>query len=71
MGECSDRTLLATLAEQGPTEMGSLANAVESHPVTVDTRCSELQDAGHLRRIGGGVYAITEDGRAYLETLSK
>jgi DNA-binding Lrp family transcriptional regulator len=71
MKGCSDRSLLAALAEHGPIEMASLADAVESHPMTVDARCSELQDAGHLRRIGGGVYAITEDGEAYLETLSE
>ncbi|ELY52168.1 hypothetical protein C492_19931 [Natronococcus jeotgali DSM 18795] len=51
--------------------MATLADEFEIHPVTITERCYELQSAGHVRQISGGVYVITDDGRAYLETLSE
>jgi Mn-dependent DtxR family transcriptional regulator len=69
MNGCSDQVLLATLVERGPIEMAALADTVEVHPVTLTDRCAELQSDGHVRQIAGGVYAITDDGRAYLESL--
>ncbi|AGB36733.1 hypothetical protein [Natronococcus occultus] len=71
MQGCSDQALLATLAERGPAEMVTLADEFETHPVTITERCYELQSEGHVRQISGGVYVITDDGRAYLETLSE
>ena len=69
MNGCSDQALLAMLAERDSVEMASLASEFETHPMTITQRCYELQSDGHVRQIAGGVYAITDDGRAYLETL--
>ncbi|WP_436929203.1 PhiH1 repressor [Halosimplex halobium] len=33
----------------------------------VSRRCSKLAENGLLRRIGNGVYVITDEGKAYLE----
>ncbi|WP_306057147.1 hypothetical protein [Natronococcus wangiae] len=71
MERCSDRALLAVLAEREPVEMASLATALEAHPVTIDQRCYELQSDGHVCQVSGGVYEITDAGRAYLESLQE
>lgn len=70
MPGCSDKALLATLSERGPVEIASLATELETHPLTIHKRCGELQSAGHVRQVSGGVYAITDDGQAYLEALT-
>ncbi len=71
MTHCSTRGLLDLLAERGPTEVTSLAAALEAHPVTVTKQCCELQSDGHVRQIAGGVYTITDTGEAYLVTLTE
>ncbi|MXV62371.1 MarR family transcriptional regulator [Natronorubrum sp. JWXQ-INN-674] len=69
MTACSTRGLLDLLDERGPTEIGVLAAALETHPVTVTNRCSTLQSDGYVRQISGGVYVITDDGEEYLTSL--
>ncbi|QFU84190.1 DeoR family transcriptional regulator [Natronorubrum aibiense] len=71
MTRCSSRGLLSLLDERGPVEATSLAAALDVHPMTVRTKCHELQSAGHVRQVSGGVYTITETGRDYLSTLTE
>ena len=54
------------LDERGAVEVGTLAAALEEHPVTVTQVCYDLQADGHVRQVSGGVYTITDDGREFL-----
>lgn len=69
MSPPSDRTLLAALDERGPISVTSLSSALDAHPIAVDQRCYDLQSNGHVQRISGGRYDITDDGQERLERL--
>lgn len=69
MMERPDRALLVTLEDQGPAETTTLAETLEVHPLTVTQRCDDLASDGRIRRVSGGRYGITDDGREYLATL--
>lgn len=71
MTNCSTRVLLGILDERGAVETTTLATVVDAHPMTVATKCHELQTAGHVRQVSGGVYSITDAGEQHLATLSE
>ncbi|ELY43359.1 hypothetical protein [Natronorubrum sulfidifaciens] len=71
MTRCSSRGLLSLLDERGPAAATSLAAALDAHPMTVRTKCHDLQSAGHVHQISGDVYTITEAGRDHLSTLTE
>lgn len=59
--------ILATLDEEGPCHVMELAAVLEAHPIPIDRTCTQLQQAGQLRRQHGGTYDITETGCTVLE----
>jgi Mn-dependent DtxR family transcriptional regulator len=71
MSPPSERTLLAALNERGPIRVTSLSSALDAHPIAVDQRCYDLQSEGHVRRVSGEVYEITDDGQERLKRLAE
>jgi DNA-binding IclR family transcriptional regulator len=53
-----DRTIPELLAEHGPATGPDLAELLDSHPLTVERRCSDLQRAGRIRQDTGGRYTL-------------
>lgn len=52
--------ILEALEESNPATPAELAAALETHPMTVDRRCRDLQRDGYLRRCPGGTYMLSE-----------
>lgn len=55
-----------------PDKIGKVKNLADQETIrisrsSVSRRCSKLADHGLLRRIGDGVYVITERGERYLD----
>jgi DeoR/GlpR family transcriptional regulator of sugar metabolism len=63
--------ILSTLAEIGPCHVVKLAAILNEHPIPIDRSCDRLQQDGQLRRQHGGVYAITDAGKAVLENVPR
>lgn len=64
-----DRILeVAAEDDDGVVSVGDLNdnNRVRTTKSNISKRCSILADHGLLRRIGSGVYLITDEGRGYL-----
>ena len=64
-----DRILEAIDAdEDGVMSVGDLNDNdyIRISKTQISRRCKELQAHGLLRRVGHGVYVITDEGRAYL-----
>lgn len=55
------RLLLETLADVGPTTVPEVAARLETHPVTVERQCLELQRAGRIRQCTGGKLVLVDD----------
>ncbi|MFC6717249.1 helix-turn-helix domain-containing protein [Halovalidus salilacus] len=53
-----ERDVLAALDDSRPRTVSELAEALDSHPVTVERHCQALHRAGRLRRCTGGTYAL-------------
>ena len=68
-----DRILefLSTNHPHGPTKMADkmseIAPGFERTRNTISLRCRRLEEHGLLEDVSRGVYAITEEGEAYLE----
>ena len=60
---------LATQDDDGIVSVGDLDDNeyIRVTKSNISTRCSKLADHGLLRKVGHGVYAITAEGRAYLD----
>lgn len=54
------RAIRDALAASGPSTIAELAATLESHPMTVERRCQDLQRRGDLRQCAGGVYALAD-----------
>lgn len=55
------RTILEALEESSPATAADLATVLETHPITVERSCRDLQRAGYIRRCRGGTYALADD----------
>nr|WP_256392788.1 winged helix-turn-helix domain-containing protein [Natronoarchaeum rubrum] len=64
-----DDRILESVRKDGPKPVGELAekDSVRISHSSVSRRCQKLAENGLLRPIGNGVYAITDEGEAYLE----
>lgn len=66
----SERVLEA-VRQEGPIHVTTLATLLDDHPITVDQRCHDLHQSGYLRRLSGGVFCITDEGREFLAAHSR
>ena len=55
------RAILEALEESSPATAADLATLLETHPVTLERRCRDLQREGYVRRCRGGTYALDDD----------
>jgi|AntRauTorcE11898_2_1112593.scaffolds.fasta_scaffold34941_2 DNA-binding MarR family transcriptional regulator len=60
----------AALAEHGPASGPELAERLDTHPATVERRCTELQQRGRIRQVTGGQYAVVEREQVRSRTAS-
>lgn len=63
MSDRGDRTIPELLAEYGPATGPALAELLDTHPLTVERRCADLQRAGRIRQDTGGRYTLWGAGR--------
>lgn len=68
MGDVHDQ-ILAELERRGPVGVPTLAESLDSHPITIDKHCYDLQADGYVYQTASGVYALADEGRAYLQSL--
>lgn len=68
-----DERILEFLAENGNHQPGIIQDRLDELGADMDysdnyvnIRCRKLRDSGLLVNVGGGVYSITDDGRAFL-----
>lgn len=64
-----DLMLLEAVDNKGPIDLTSLSEQLDTHPITIDQQCYELQVDGYLTQVTGGVYTITDDGQDHLAYL--
>ena len=62
----ADDQILETLEGQGAGTPKSLSDELDMNNDYVGTRCRTLVAYGLVDRVSRGLYAITDDGRAYL-----
>lgn len=55
------RAVLLFLERRGPSPIDEIITAIDSHPIAVETACSDLQRAGVLCTRSCGVYAVSGD----------
>ena len=58
-----DRRIPELLAEHGPATVPDLAERLDTHPLTVERRCAELQRTGRIRQDTGGRYTTCDASR--------
>ena len=68
-----DERILEFLNENGNHQPGAIRERLDAMSADMDysdnyvnMRCRKLRDYGLLVNVGGGVYSITDDGRAFL-----
>ncbi|MCL9812504.1 PhiH1 repressor [Natranaeroarchaeum aerophilus] len=64
-----DDRILEVVRDEGATPVGKITenDGIRISQPSVSRRCQKLADNGLLRPIGNGVYAITDEGEAYLK----
>lgn len=70
----TDERILEFLAENGNYQPSAMRDRLEElggdldyHSNWINKRCRKLESYGLLANVGGGVYSITDEGRAFLE----
>lgn len=64
-----DDRILELIRDNGPTPVGELSDhdSIRISHSSISRRCQKLAKNRLLNKIGNGVYAITEQGEAYLD----
>jgi Mn-dependent DtxR family transcriptional regulator len=70
MGENAGEDITTALCDHGPATGPELAALLDVHPATVERRCRTLQQAGRIRLVTGGRYAIVEENRVQPRTAA-
>lgn len=60
MGRSLDTAIFTVIEEQQPVTTPEIAAALDTHPVTVQRHCLQLQQAGRIRQVTGGTYIRVE-----------
>jgi predicted ArsR family transcriptional regulator len=64
MDDPSTDRILELLAAHDQLPLGTIADELDRHPVTVDRQCYDLQTDGYVRIAGSGsAYVLTDAGR--------
>ena len=64
MDDPSVDRILELLAAHDKLPLGTIADELDRHPVTVDRQCYDLQTDGYVRIAGSGsAYVLTDAGR--------
>jgi predicted ArsR family transcriptional regulator len=64
MDDPSVDRILELLAAHDQLPLGTIADELDRHPVTVDRQCYDLQTDGYVRIAGSGsAYVLTDAGR--------
>jgi predicted ArsR family transcriptional regulator len=64
MDDPSADRILELLAAHDQLPLGTIADELDRHPVTVDRQCYDLQTHGYVRIAGSGnAYVLTDAGR--------
>ena len=63
--------ILQLLENNGQTPVTEIADRLDTHPVTIDRQCYELQQDDYIMMAAvGGVYRLTDRGRERLDALA-
>ena len=60
--------LLKECEKSGPVELSSLATTFETHPITIESYCEDLQSNGYIYQTAQRKYEVTVDGREWLSS---